>query len=73
MVFVGNKIDREDRKVTYEEAKQLAQTYKHCAALETSAKDNVNILDTFETIVKKIWVSRGGPPTNRRSKRCTLL
>jgi GTPase KRas protein len=71
IVFVGNKIDLPDRKVTFDEAKELAQTYEHCAALETSAKENVNITEAFEAIVKKIWSLRGGPP--KKSRHCNLL
>ena len=42
VLAVGNKSDREDRCVSTEEAKQLADDLK-ISFVETSAKDNCNV------------------------------
>lgn len=49
-VLVGNKCDLVDqRKVQYDEARQLAEQWK-CPFLETSAKDKVNNEEIFLTV-----------------------
>ncbi|KAH0571930.1 Ras-related protein Rap-1b [Spironucleus salmonicida] len=53
MVLVGNKCDIEDREVQREEAEKLAEEWK-CQYIETSAKDNINIAQVFEDVVKAI-------------------
>jgi len=45
-VLVGNKCDREDRKVTFEEGSKLASEF-NMKYFETSAKTNQNVNETF--------------------------
>ena len=54
--IVGNKIDMEnERKVTTEEGKKIADDYK-LPFIETSAKSDININETFEDLVERIDV-----------------
>src|SRR3989338_8821361 len=48
MVLVGNKCDLSDQRViTTEQGKELAQRFGNCAYLETSAKTKVNVNEIF--------------------------
>lgn len=52
--LVANKIDlTEERKVTKEEGQKLANQYK-MKYFETSAKDNTNVTESVESLVKEI-------------------
>ena len=52
-ILIGNKVDLDDqRKVTQSEAKQFAEKFK-MNFLETSAKDTINIEETFNCLVKE--------------------
>lgn len=54
ILLVGNKCDLlENRQVTYEEAKALAETYK-IQFYETSAKNDINIEEIFEKLAIEI-------------------
>ena len=50
-VLIGNKSDCDDRKVTYDEGKLMAQTLG-VNFFEVSAKENINIQDTFLFMAK---------------------
>ena len=53
-MVVGNKVDRsQDRQVTKEEGKAFARQHG-CLFIETSAKENVKIAQTFEELVLKM-------------------
>ena len=52
-ILVGTKCDIEEREVTYEEGENLAKEY-NIKFYETSAKDNINIEDTFVTLTLSI-------------------
>ena len=48
MIFIGNKIDLEnDRKITEEEGKKLAEDYEVNLFMETSAKTGFNAQELF--------------------------
>jgi Ras-related protein Rab-6A len=49
-VLIGNKIDLEDqRQVSTDEGRDKAQELK-CSFIETSAKENINVQDTFKIL-----------------------
>jgi GTPase SAR1 family protein len=52
-VLVGNKCDKEDRKVSYEEGAKLAKEF-HMSFFETSAKNNYNIMEVFTFLTREI-------------------
>ncbi|EDR22765.1 hypothetical protein, conserved [Entamoeba dispar SAW760] len=54
MVLCGNKCDMEsDRQVNTSEVKQIAEEWK-CPFYETSAKERINILESFQALVRDI-------------------
>ena len=52
-VLIGTKCDLDKREVSEEEGKELGEKYGY-KFLETSAKENINIDETFETLVSEI-------------------
>ena len=52
-ILIGTKCDLDKREVSEEEGQNLGQQYGY-KFLETSAKDNININETFETLVSEI-------------------
>jgi len=60
-VLVGNKCDREDRKISYEEGAKLASEFK-MQFFETSAKSNYNVNETFTYLTKEILTSSEPKP-----------
>lgn len=79
MVLAGNKSDlEEDREVTTEEGKSLAEDF-HCSFLECSAKSDINVSEVFNELVHVIdsWRVRN-PQSNGRNHgkkkgRCVLF
>ncbi|RUS91512.1 hypothetical protein EGW08_000733 [Elysia chlorotica] len=54
-LLVGNKCDLDDlREVSTEEAKNLAHSQSFIGAVETSAKENTNVDDTFLKMAKEL-------------------
>jgi len=78
MILVGNKKDLEtERQVKEEEGRALADKWS-CSFIETSAKTNTNINETFINLVKAINKWREFHPSEGKSKRtkkspCTLV
>ena len=52
-VLIGTKSDLDKREVSEEEGKNLGKSYGY-KFLETSAKENININETFDTLVSEI-------------------
>lgn len=53
-VVLGNKVDKEDRQVTTEEAKAWCMENGNYPYLETSAKDDTNVTVAFEEAVRQV-------------------
>jgi len=62
-VLVGNKCDREDRKVSVEEGQKLAKEF-NMQFYETSAKTNYNVNETFTYLTREILNNTDSKPTN---------
>ena len=61
-MLVGNKLDLvkvnpRERKISFEEANKFAMAHK-LLFCETSAYDQTNIKEAFETLLDSNWVSR---------------
>ena len=55
MILVGNKVDlEEERVVPKANGQALAKKFNNCAFLETSAKQRINVEETFTTLVRQI-------------------
>ena len=52
IMIIGNKSDRTDRQVTYEELKNFAEK-NNLLYMETSARDNINIDEIFSELAKQ--------------------
>lgn len=52
-LIIGNKSDKEDRKITVEMANTFASN-NHYGLIETSAMDSSNVEQSFSTILKEI-------------------
>ena len=61
-VLVGNKCDKSDRVVSFEDGKKLAQDYG-MEFFETSAKSNINVSETFTFLTKEILKGTEGGNT----------
>ena len=55
-ILIGTKCDLDKREVSKEEGEELGEKYGY-KFLETSAKENININETFETLVSEILVN----------------
>lgn len=53
-VVLGNKVDKEDRQVTTEEAQAWCMENGNYPYLETSAKDDTNVTVAFEEAVRQV-------------------
>ena len=51
----GNKIDLEDRKVSYNEGKNFCKENKIPIFYETSAKTNIGIKELFQNLAQKVY------------------
>ena len=57
IILVGTNCDlEEERKVTYQEGKDFAESNK-MKFIEVSAKNNINVKEAFETLVEDIFNS----------------
>jgi len=56
IILMGNKVDLNYKRViAYEEAKKFAEKEKFAAYIETSVKENVNIIETLELLNDMIY------------------
>lgn len=62
-VLVGNKCDKDDRKVSVEEGSKLAKEF-NMNFFETSAKNNYNILEVFTFLTREILSTCDSKPSN---------
>ena len=58
-ILVGTKCDLDSREVQFDEGDELAEKFGF-KFFETSAKDNINIKETFEALVKDILTNYQG-------------
>jgi small GTP-binding protein len=59
ILLVGNKSDKEiNREVTYDDGAKVAKEYNFIF-LEMSAKNNINIKEGFEILVKEMYRTYG--------------
>ncbi len=77
MILVGNKKDLEaERAVKEEEGRALADKWG-CLFIETSAKTNTNVTETFINLVKAINKWREAHPQegkgNKKKGKCTIV
>jgi small GTP-binding protein len=63
LIVVGNKCDLEDRQVSTEDGKQLAER-QGLIFLETSAKTNLNIEEAFQELSKKLIEAEASKPAS---------
>jgi len=87
MVLVGNKCDLvEEREVTEKDGKELAAKFGNIPFFETSAKNHINIDESFEALVREVrrfrakdapgpsgLGSSGGRQGSGIKKRCSLF
>jgi Ras family protein len=73
VVIVGNKSDLrpEQRQVTAEDAKQLAEKYS-CAWTEASAQFNENVTKAFELMIAQIEKSQN-PNEPTGGNKCLVM
>lgn len=73
-LLIGNKCDDDvNRKVTFDEGKEMADMYE-MQFFETSAKNNKNIQQSFDTLTKKMYdtethlgnISKNNPKPGRK-------
>ena len=53
--LIGNKIDKEINEVSEEEIKEMTEEY-NMKYFETSARLNINLTDSIESLIKDIWL-----------------
>jgi len=77
VVIVGTKMDLEShRQVSFEDAEELASLYRGMA-VETSAKENLNVSEAFAVLIKiiKQYEAEESPksPRVRRKPQCSTM
>jgi len=74
LILLGNKCDLpdNDRVVTYENGKDYSNELQ-CTFFECSAKDNINVTEAFEALVKNARESKIDQEEPKYSSCCVLL
>lgn len=63
VILVGNKIDlHQERTVSVDEGKKLAESWKAAIFIETSAKNNESVAEIFHKLLAQIERENGNPP-----------
>lgn len=63
VILVGNKIDlHQERTVSIDEGKKLAESWKAATFIETSAKNNESVAEIFHKLLVQIERENGNPP-----------
>jgi GTPase SAR1 family protein len=70
-IIVGNKTDAGPRRVEQSEAIQLAKELG-CDYVETSAKNNERIQETFMTLLDRIEADYGTAPLEKNQSTCII-
>jgi small GTP-binding protein len=55
IVIIGNKVDLKDCRVVNQSCDEVLNQFKYSAWIETSAKNNENVFEAFNLLVKLIW------------------
>ncbi|KAJ3426875.1 ras gtpase-related [Anaeramoeba flamelloides] len=70
VVIIGNKIDlKRKRKISVQEGKDFSNSHG-AAFFETSAKDRINVDESFNRLVQEIRKTKS---IKKRTKRCSIL
>ncbi|KAL7718048.1 small monomeric GTPase [Entamoeba marina] len=74
-LLVGNKVDLEElREVTTEEANIFAEENNAIKLIETSAKKNINVEESFLLLTQSVIEAKINPsPTKKTEKRCLMM
>lgn len=54
MILVGNKSDLSKRTVSEEDAQEMAKSLKMIDYIETSVKDNINVMECFHKLIDAV-------------------
>eukprot|EP01129_Flabellula_baltica_P011367 TRINITY_DN495_c0_g1_i3.p1 TRINITY_DN495_c0_g1~~TRINITY_DN495_c0_g1_i3.p1 ORF type:complete len:131 (+),score=34.67 TRINITY_DN495_c0_g1_i3:577-969(+) len=80
VLLVGNKIDdEENREISTFEGKEMGERFGW-EFIEVSAKEKMNVIETFEKIVEMVRAKQGegdnkvqGETVKKRKQRCMIL
>jgi len=74
IILVGNKCDLDDQRQVLETAGQeLANSWDKAPFFETSAKDNTNVTECFDEVVRKMRELAANVTGKREKKRFCLI
>jgi small GTP-binding protein len=74
IVLVGNKCDlASSRTVSETEAQKLAAEFSNMKYFETSAQDNINIHEMFESIMRQTLATKQPTSGSKKGPKCTIL
>jgi Ras-related protein Rab-7A len=75
-VLLGNKCDLEaDRSISRDQAEAWCEANGHIPYFETSAKDNINVVEAIETAAQRALAREATemPPPAPQKRRCSLM
>ncbi|CAI5758792.1 unnamed protein product [Candida verbasci] len=72
MILIGNKYDLNyQRQISKEEGEELAKKF-NCKFMETSVRENININNSFETLINDIEKIQN-PPIQKNNDKCIIV